>query len=174
MTTNTDLNKLKLARSNNISDRYKNDLAPFDKLHVLTQLKNHHWINHHIINGHRDEEHIIPGFNMVVLDINEGARIEEVHRLLQDYKFMTYTTKRHVPEAHRFRLIMPLNHEMSMTKSKYTMFMKNIFEWLPFGVDTGAIDRCRKWLTNDVGQYYYSKGDNLLDARLFTPQCQKC
>ena len=51
--------------------------------------------------------------------------------------------------------------------------MKNIFEWLPFEVDTGAIDRCRKWLTNDKGTYHYGTGETLLDARLFIPKTKK-
>jgi hypothetical protein len=51
--------------------------------------------------------------------------------------------------------------------------MKNIFEWLPFKVDETAIDRCRKWLTNDTGTYYYSKGELLIDARLFIPKTKK-
>ena len=168
-----NLNKLKLAHSQDIADGYKNDLAPFNKLHILTQMNNHHWINHHTTNGHRDEEHMVSGFNLVVLDVDGGAKLREVHRLLQDYKFMTHTTKRHTPDAHRFRLIMPLNYEMSMNKTEYTAFMKNIFEWLPFEVDTGAIDRCRKWLTNDKGTYHYGTGETLLDARLFIPKTKK-
>lgn len=51
--------------------------------------------------------------------------------------------------------------------------MKNIYEWLPFSVDTGAIDRCRKWLTNAAGTYHYSKGTKLLDARIFIPKTKK-
>jgi len=171
--TETNLDKLKVAHSQSISDGYKNDLAPFDKLHVLTQLKNHHWINHRSTNGHRDEDHMIPGFNMVVLDIDKGAKLDIVQSLLKDYKFMAYTTKRHTPENNRFRLIMPLNYEMSMTAEEYRAFMRNIFEWLPFEVDTAAIDRCRKWLTNDAGQYIYNHGDQLLDARLFIAKTRK-
>jgi len=169
----TDITKLKLAHSAQITEGYKNDLAPFNKLHLLTQLKDHHWINHRTTNGYRDEDHMVPGFNMVVLDIDEGIKLETVHELLQDYKFMTHTTKRHTPDKHRFRLLMPLNYEMSMAPDEYREFMRNIFEWLPFDVDTGAIDRCRKWLTNDVGQYHYSQGETLLDARLFVPKTKK-
>jgi hypothetical protein len=168
-----NLNELKLAHSMDIADGYKNDLAPFSKLHILTQMKNHHWINHRTVNGHRDEEHIIPGFNMVVLDIDGGTKLTEVHKLMQEYVFMTHTTKRHTSDNNRFRLILPLNYELSMTKNEYTLFMKNIFEWLPFKVDETAIDRCRKWLTNDTGTYYYSKGELLIDARLFIPKTKK-
>jgi hypothetical protein len=171
--TKTDLNKLILSHSSQLSDGYLNDLAPFDKLHTLTQMKNYNWMNHRSQNGHRAEDCLINGFNMVVLDIDGGIKIETVSALLKDYKFMTYTTKRHTPENHRFRLIMPLNYEMSMNAEEYRVFMRNIFEWLPFEVDTGAVDRCRKWLTNEAGQYAYSSGEQLLDARLFIPKTKR-
>ena len=171
--TATDLTQLKLSHSNQISDGYKNDLAPFDKLHLLTQMKDYNWINHRTINGHRDEESMIPGFNLVVLDIDKNVKLDTVFTLLKDYKFMTYTTKRHTTENHRFRLIMPLNYEMSMSAEEYRKFLRNIFDWLPFEVDTAAVDRCRKWLTNDKGQYTYSKGEQLLDARLFIPKTKR-
>lgn len=169
----TDLNELKLAYSTDISDGYINDLAIFDKLHLLTQLKGYNWINHRTTNGHRDEDHMIPGFNLVVLDIDKNVKLETVHTLMKDYKYMTYTTKRHTNENHRFRLILPLNYEMNMNGEEYRKFMRAIYEWLPFEVDTSTVDRCRKWLTNDAGQYTYSKGCKLLDARLFIPKTKR-
>ena len=169
----TDLSKLILSHSAQITEGYVNDAAPFDKLHILTQMPNYNWINHGVANGYRDEDHVISGFNLVVLDIDGGTKLDMVHTVLKDYKFMTYTTKRHTPENHRFRLIMPLNYEMSMSADEYRLFMKNIYEWLPFSVDTGAIDRCRKWLTNAAGTYRYSKGTKLLDARIFIPKTKK-
>ena len=50
--------------------------------------------------------------------------------------------------------------------------MQNIYEWLPFDVDAQTIDRCRKWLTHP-GNYQYSNGEKLLDARLFIPKTTK-
>lgn len=171
--TKVNLKELKLSYSKDISDGYTNDTAPFDKLQKLLQAPDLNWINHRTTNGHRDDEHMIPGFNMIVLDIDGGVKLNEVHRLLRDYTFITHTTKRHTPDAHRFRLIMPLNYELVLSKEDYGEFMENLYEWLPFGVDTGTKDRCRKWLTNPKGQCYYGKGDTLLDARLFIPKTKK-
>ena len=170
--TKTDLNKLTVAHSNDISDGYKNDQAPFDKLHLLVLKKNYHWINHWTTTGHRDGDHMIPGFNLVVLDVDEGVKISEACALLEDYRFMIYTTKRHTPATHRFRIILPLNYEMAMTGEEYRAFMKNINEWLPFKVDDQTFQRSRKWLSNP-GQHYYSKGEELLDARMFIPKTKK-
>ena len=168
----TDLNKIKVAYSHDISDGYKNAYVPFDKLHGLVLQPNKHWINHYSVNGHRDDAHMAPGFNMVVLDVDDGVRVRDAVSLMKDYKFLIYTTKRHTAQAHRFRMILPLNYNLSMTQEEYREFMKNIFTWLPFKVDTSTGQRSRKWLSHN-GQHFYSKGDELLNALLFIPKTFK-
>jgi hypothetical protein len=49
--------------------------------------------------------------------------------------------------------------------------MKNIYEWLPFTVDTQTVDRCRKWMTCK-GKSWYNTGEKL-DALLFVPKTKK-
>jgi hypothetical protein len=49
--------------------------------------------------------------------------------------------------------------------------MANIFDWLPFKVDTATNQRSRKWLTHK-GNYWYNDGE-LLDALLFIPKTSK-
>ena len=170
----SDLDHLTLAYSTDIADGYKNVNSPFNVLHQLVQQEDKHWINHHSINGHRDEECMVPGFDMVVLDIDKGTRVQESLSLLKDYKFLLYTTKRHTPVNHRFRIILPMNYHVKLSAEEFKAFMKNIVGWLPFGitVDGGASDRCRKWLTCK-GQYKYNNGDKLLDAQLFIPKTAK-
>jgi hypothetical protein len=168
----TDLKKLTVAYSHDISDGYKSTHAPWNRLHELVLQKGLHWINHHSVNGHRDDEHMIPGFNMVVLDVDKGVKVKDVVTLMKDYKFLLYTTKRHSPSAHRFRLILPMNYHISMGPDEYRDFMNNVYDWLPFDVDTQTSQRSRKWLTHP-GQHYYNDGDQLLDARLFIPKTAK-
>jgi hypothetical protein len=170
--TKTNINELIVSHSHDISDGYQNDKAPFNKLHALVLKKGWHWINHWSTNGHRDGKHMIPGFNMVILDVDEGAKVAEVCTLLKEYKFMLYTTKRHTATEHRFRVLMPLNYEMTMSGEEFRVFMKNIFEWLPFRTDEQSLARCKKWLSHP-GTPYYSKGEKLLDARLFIPKTKK-
>lgn len=111
---------------------------------------------------------MVPGFNMVVLDVDSVSTVEECMALLTDYKFLLYTTKRHTDEAHRFRLIMPMNYELKLSNSEYREFMKNVYEWIPLNVDEGTCQRSRKWATCD-GDYLYNEGQDL-DARLFIPK----
>ncbi len=168
----TDLDHLILSYSDSISDGYQNVQAPWDKLYKLVQSPGRHFINHHSDTGHRSEANMIPGCEMIVLDIDKGTTVKECLLLLKEYKFLLYTTKRHTSQDHRFRIIMPLNYHLKLDEDDYATFMENIYEWLPIDVDTATRQRSRKWLTCK-GQYHYNDGEKLLDARLFIPKTSK-
>lgn len=167
----TDLSKMVVAYSHDIAQGYQNEFAPFDKLHRLTQAPGLHWINHHLIDGHRQEDSCKAGFNMVVLDVDGGVNLSTVRMLLKGYKYLIYTTKRHTDEEHRFRVILPMNYVLALDAKDYKEFMKNLFEWLPFELDTATNQRARKWLSHD-GHYEYNDGE-LLDVLPFIPKTSK-
>ena len=173
----TDLENLQLAYSEQMSTGYENVQVDWKDLYTLTQEPLMHWINHHSSNGHRDGEHMITGFDMVILDVDGTATATEVTNFLADYEFLIYTTKRHTEAINRFRVVMPMNYHLKLNAVDYRAFMANIFEWLPIQVDTQTCQRCRKWLTHE-GEYFYNtpKGEQkleLLDARLFIPKTAK-
>lgn len=165
----TDLNNMILSLSDDITINYQNMSVPFDKLYRLATKSNLHWVAHHLKDGYRSDDNIIPGFNMVVLDIDGGTSLEEVRSLLKDYTCFIYTTKRHTAASNRFRLIIPTNYFLKLDTEDYKEFMQNIFAWLPFDVDDQTIDRPRKWLTNN-GSYEYIQGNQLLDVMEFIPK----
>lgn len=167
----TNLDKLVVSYSDHIAENYEPVLAPFDQLHKLTQLSNHHWVNHHLLDNYRKEENAIPGFNMVVLDIDDGTSIATAQMLLQEYTYHIYTTKRHTDAHNRFRIVLPLSHELKLDATEFKEFMRNVFEWLPFKVDEQTAQRARKWLTH-TGQYFSNKGE-LVDALQFIPKTSK-
>ena len=167
----TDLDKMVISYGLELADNYTNEYVAFDKLHKLTQLPNYHWVNHHLLDNYRTEVNAIPNFNLVVLDIDEGVPIDTVKLLLKEYKFLLYTTKRHTADKHRFRVVLPMSHTLKLDIKDYKEFMTNIYEWLPFDVDTGTNQRARKWLTNP-DQHIYNDGE-LLDSLLFIPKTTK-
>lgn len=167
----SDLDKLILSYSTDMTTDYVNERAPFDKLHVLTQAPGMHWVAHHLEGGYRNEENCIPGFNLVVIDVDGGVNISTAKLLLKNYKFLLYTTKRHTDEEQRFRIILPINYELSMDAKDYKEFMTNIYEWLPFDVDKATNQRARKWLSH-AGNYEYNDGE-VLDALPFIPKTSK-
>jgi hypothetical protein len=167
----TDLNKMVVAYSDDIATGYQNEFAPFDKLYKLTQAQGLHWINHHLIDGHRQEESCKAGFNLAVVDVDGGVNISTVKMLLKGYQYLLYTTKRHTDEDNRFRLIFPMNYTLDLDAKDYKEFMSNLYEWLPFEVDTATNQRARKWLSHS-GHYEYNDGD-LLDVLPFIPKTSK-
>jgi hypothetical protein len=167
----TDLSKMVVSYSTDITTDYRNEFAPFDQLHKLTQAPGLHWVAHHLNGGYRNEENCMPGFNLVVLDVDGGVSISTVKLLMKNYKYLIYTTKRHTEDENRFRIILPINFELQLDAKDYKEFMNNIYEWLPFEVDTATGQRARKWMSHD-GHFEYNDGD-VLDALPFIPKTSK-
>ncbi len=174
----TDLSSMTLSHSGDIAKGYMLERPAFDQLHILTQQSDpvRHWANHAFSGGHRCEEQAMPGFDMIVLDVDDGVPLSTAKMLLGDYKALYHTTASHQKEKNgiicdRFRIIMPMNYRLEMDAETYKTFMQNIFEWLPFKVDEQTKQRARKWLSAP-GQYEYTDGI-LLDVVPFIPQTTK-
>jgi hypothetical protein len=135
-------------------------------------MKDHHWCSHHTISGRRAEEEMVPGFNLLVLDVDGGAKLATVEILLKDYKYAIHTTKRHTPQENRFRIVMPMNYILKLNESDYKEFMRNVFEWLPFECDVETGQRARKWATFEGTDVHINDGE-MLDALLFIPRTSK-
>lgn len=171
----TNLDEIRVSYSDHWAYNYLNELVPFDQLHVLATADNTHWANHHFKNGHRSAENVFVGFNTVVIDIDEGNNLQVAHELLKDYKFMTYTTKRHQQEGYgdRFRLIIPINYVLELDGDEYKEFMQNIINWLPFKMDESANQRERKWESFTGAQVHYNLEGEVLDVLSFIPRTSK-
>lgn len=167
----TNIEKLILSYSQDITSGYRSEYVKFSDLHKLTQQPNYHWVNHSLLDGYRKEENAVPGFNMVVLDVDDGTSIDTVRLLLKDYTYHIHTTKRHTDQHNRFRVILPISHTIKLDASEFKEFMSNIYEWLPFEVDTATGQRARKWATHN-GVYFTNEGE-LLDALQFIPKTSK-
>jgi len=167
----SDLTKLTVSYSDNIAYGYEPDHAPWEELHKLVTADDFHYCAHHFMEGHRDSEKAIPGFNLVILDIDDGISMSSAQLLLKNYKALFATTKRSTDQHNRFRIILPLSHTLKLKKDVYKQFMQNIFDWLPFEVDDQTKDIARKWSSYN-GEYAYQDGE-LLDAMLFIPDTKK-
>jgi len=168
----TDLDAIYLSHSHDIAVAYQNVQAPFNKLVELVKMKDHHWTNHHTISGRRSEESMAAGFNMIVLDVDGGVKLDTVKLLLKDYSYIIHTTKRHTPQEHRFRVLMPMNYILKLHELDFKEFMRNVYEWLPFECDTDTGQRSRKWATHEGTDIHVNDGE-MLDALLFIPRTSK-
>jgi hypothetical protein len=169
----TDLAEMVISYSDHWAYNYNNEKVPFDQLHVLTQAPGYHWANHHFKAGHRAEENVLIGFNMIVIDVDGDIPLTTVHEIMADYKFMTYTTKRHTEEENRFRLIIPMNYHLELDTQEYKEFMNTVMMWLPFKTDDSANQRAKKWECFDGGNYHYNLEGELLDVLGFIPKTSK-
>lgn len=167
----TNMEQMILAYSSDMTEGYTPVLAPWDKVYQLTQMEDRHWVSHHLMNGYRNEENALPGFNMIVLDVDGTSQLSTVKLLMSKYKFLTYTTKRHTDAENRFRLILPINYELKMDAKEFKEFYGNIVESLPFEVDMGCAHRSKKWLSHN-GHYEYNEGE-VFDVLPFIPKTSK-
>lgn len=173
----TDLDALHLSHSHHWAEHYGIEPAPFGMLDRLVTLPNHNWCNHAFIDNHRHGDKVVAGFNVAVFDIDGGSTLDSVHSLLEDYTFMTHTTKRHTPDSHRFRLILPLPYKLYLDEEDYKGFMDNLMDWLPIKADEKTNQRCKKWSTNEHAKVFYNKetknDTNLVDVLSFIPRTSK-
>jgi len=167
----TDIDRMPLSYSTDLAIDYKADYAAFKELHKIVTLDGYNYTSHHFLDGHRSGSDALPGFNLVIIDIDEGVSLNTAKLLLKEYKCLFATTKRHTEKHNRFRIIFPLTHIVKMDTKTYSQFMMNVFNWLPFSVDTSTKDIARKWQSYG-GHYEYQDGE-LLDAMLFIPQTRK-
>ncbi len=172
----TSLDAVRVSYSDHIAYNYYSKSIPFNRLHELTQQPSLHWLNHSLArgdvgNGHRVEEQVMAGFNLVVVDVDKGTNLEAAKTLLKDHAYLIYTTKRHTDAANRFRIVLPINYELFLDAEEYREFMQNVFAWLPFEADMQTSQRARKWETFN-GQHFYNEGQ-LLDALKFIPKTSR-
>lgn len=150
---------------------HADEKLPFKDLDMLTQVDGLNWATHAFREGHRCEENTIEGFNLLAVDVDGTATLEEVRSLLKDYTYHLYYTKRHSEDEHRFRVVFPMNYILKLSRSDYKEFIGNFIEWLPFEVDVEAMQRSRKWACYDKG-FEYNEG-SVLDILPFIPKTSR-
>lgn len=166
----TNLNNLIISYSNDFANNYISDYAPFDQLATnLFKLEGMNWCNHHFKDGHRANIDALSTFNMVVLDVDGDISLNTAERLLKDYIYILYTTKRHTEEINRFRVVLPIKYTLSFDLEDYKAFMNNILSWMPFKSDDAANQPSKKWLTNSNAEIRINSTGSLLDPTKFIP-----
>ena len=150
---------------------YANKTAPWTQLERLVTGTDLHWLNHHVHGGHRTEDTCIPGFNMIVLDIDGTMNLSTAKMLMKDYAAIYYTTKRHTEDVNRFRIVLPTNYVLKMDAKEYKEFMKNVLESLPFEVDESCTHRSKKWMSHNT--HFEQTDGELFDVLPFIPKTSK-
>lgn len=177
----TNLDELFISMSDHEAYGYDNMVVPIEDLEDLGEIKYHHWINHHVDDGHRTREKVIPGFNCIVLDVDDGTPIEAAMRIFHGYYAVFYDTKSSTPRHNRYRIILPISHILEFEQEDYDEFMKNIIAAVPLEIDSSVCEREHKWQTWDAGADVFTeyvengqtKECKLFDALEFIPRTTK-
>ena len=157
---------------------YYNDELSWDNLKAIGTMKGNngeilHFCNHHFRcnnngEGHRCVDDVITRVNVIVLDIDDGTPIALAQDILSDYSYVIYTTKRHTEAQNRYRILLPMSHELELDKDDFSQFMNNILTYLPFNCDEMVKDIVHKWETNPNGTVYTNQGEQF-DVLPFIP-----
>ena len=166
-----DLNSLKVSWSKEITYNYQEAKVKWEDLPKLVCNSSFHYTVHSWENGHRNTDNLIQGFDLCVIDVDNGVSIKAAKSLLAEYQYLIYETKRSTKENNRFRIIIPLSHRLYLDAKNYKEFMKNVFDFLPFDVDDQTSDIARKWLGN-TSEPIINEGQKL-DVYDFLPNTKK-
>lgn len=182
----TDLNKLIISCSKHIAYNFENKEIAFNQLANFGNADGYTWSAHHYtydpinqnLGSRRNKDFVIGNFNLIVLDIDEGATVEDAKLVFKDYKYVIYTTKSHMKDKHgkvceRFRIILPLKFTIGLNAEEYAKFMTNFYENTPFIVDEGTKDIARGWNTHKADIVITHDEGELIDPRPYLPNTQE-
>lgn len=173
-------NGIILSHSTDFAEGYRSETkVPFNKLEMITQNPTFNWCAHRFVDGHRKASRAIQGFNLIVLDIDEGTSISVAQEVLKDYTYHIYTSKSHGKKCEknpqgedRFRIVIPTSHILKMDEENYKEFMSNVHEFLPFVADTQTGEIARKWEGCQSDLSLFNEG-KLFDVLPFIPKTKK-
>ncbi len=103
---------------------------------------------------------------MVLLDFDEGFRLEEMKQRFSKYHYMIHTSRNHMKDkpkkgiSERFRVILPLEHTHT-DKEALKLAMKYLVEELykDYGIDDKCKDLTRIMFAGGINcEYHYNKG----------------
>ena len=172
--TNMDALRVAFTTNHDMTTGYQGAEISFEDLEEFATRSDIHWLNHWVENGHRREDNIIPGFNLIVLDVDGTYPITAAMEILEGYRGFIYTTKSHTDDTHRYRIVLPTNYTLYLNREDYKEFMANVFQSLPFQADEQGDHRSKKWLSNDGESTFFGNEDaQLFDVTPFIPKTKK-
>lgn len=167
----TNEDEIQIALSEDFATGYEPRLVNWKELTDLGSVDGYHWTNHTFIDDHRKDDNVIDGFNLIVLDVDDGFPLKAAIEAFKGIKSVFYTTKSHTEEDNRYRILIPTSHLLYLDKHEYKEFINNIAEELPFTIDPASNQRSKKWLTSE-GETFINEGE-LFDVLPYIPKTKK-
>jgi len=169
------LNKIKLSCSSGITENFNGLTGKWSDLYQIP-CSAINYSSHHFIDNYRTGANAIPGFNIVILDIDDGTDLETAKAILDDRKYLITTTRNHRKEKHgktndRYRIFLPMKVELKFNESDFKKFMTNIMEDFPIKVDPACKDIARFYYGFNGAEHYYNEGE-MFDPTEYIPDTE--
>jgi hypothetical protein len=173
-----DESKCIISVSKKITEGFKTNSAPFNQLHQALCADGIKYSAGTFKNGYRNLENYEGKQNLIIVDIDDGMKMETAKLMFADYKCLIATTKSHQKEkngvvADRFRIVFLADREINLDTDSYSEFMGNVYDKLGIPADRSCRDASRFYYSAPESEYWYSDGDRLFDITPLIPDSDK-
>ncbi len=157
---------------------FKKNEGKFENIHKLTNGP-YRYSAGTFLNGYITDENYLREQNLFIIDVDDGLTIEDARALFADYTYLISTTKGHqiakkkgneMVTCDRFRLILPTISKFHLEPKVYSETYINVLNAIGVSeADSKCRNSSRWYYGNPGGEYWYNKGDMLLDIRPYIP-----
>lgn len=173
----TDVDKITISISKDITKGFKPKVVPFNIIHEVVMNNEFKYSAGTFKDGYRNKDNYEKKQNLVIIDIDDGMKLETAKIMFSNYKCFMATTKSHQKDKHglvcdRFRIIFITDRTIKLDSETYGRFMANVYESLGVPADQSCKDSSRFYYGAE-GEYWYSEGDKLLEISEMIPDTTK-
>ncbi len=173
----TDVDNITISISKDITKDFKAKKVPFEVLHEVVCNPKFNYSAGTFKNGHRRKSNYQEKQNLIIIDIDDGMKLETAKKMFANYKCMIATTKSHQKDKNgltcdRFRIIFITDRTIKLDSEMYSRFMSNCYESLGVPADESCKDSSRMYY-GAKGDHWYSDGDKLFEISDLIPETTK-
>ncbi len=173
----TDVDKITISISKDITKGFKPKVVPFDIIHEVVMNNEFKYSAGTFKDGYRNKDNYEKKQNLVIIDIDDGMKLETAKIMFSNYKCFMATTKSHQKDKHglvcdRFRIIFITDRTIKLDSETYGRFMANVYDSLGVPADQSCKDSSRFYYGAE-GEYWYSEGEKLLEISDLIPDTTK-
>ena len=109
---------------------------------LIAHIQQGHPITHQFVNGHRKRENF-RRTDILIADIDKGMRLDEAveNEFVKNFASFIYTTPRHTPTNHRFRIIFILERTV-FSPEVYEAMYRSLMLKLPTDPNAASAAQC--------------------------------
>jgi len=142
--------------SKHITEGYKTTKIDMDKIQDLVK-SDYYYSATSFTDGYRTKDNAQRGQNLIILDFDEGTKLEDAKEMFSVYDCIIATTKSHRIEKNgkvndRFRVILRTNKPVDLTPEQYSQLMGEIIR--TYKTDEACKDVSRAWTPFKKAEVY--------------------